>query len=435
MRKLAEFIDQVEDRDTDSPDAVLDFAGEFNRLFQEHYVGQEPVQAQLSSSLFGTTETIFLTGATGYIGSQLLRSILELRSEARVVVLVRAKDDDHALRRLKKFANMGQWWCDSFLPILEVWRGDLKDHRLGLTADQRQRLIGCCSSLKPFSAIVHNGATVNWFGDYMKFKHANTVSTAYLLEALKCSNSLQRFIYISGGPQWNPDAASHETDAEFNAFLQRSNGYGQSKLVAERLVDNTLSSKVHIIKPGFVVGTVNEGIANTDDFIWRIVAGSTTIRRYNEEEDEKWLYVAGTDTLPKTVMDCLSKVEQPRSIKLLDGMAVRDFWGLVSDTLGLELQPMSHSSWLQELERSVERGGQHHPCWPILHMAQQVAVLGGERSSLSSPVSGSHKQIARDTIKSNIEYLSRINYLPYRAETAVDMPKDSFSRDRNWMSG
>jgi hypothetical protein len=63
-------------------------------------------------------------------------------------------------------------------------------------------------------------------------------------------------------------------------------------------------------------------MANTDDFIWRIAMGSTAMGGYNEDETEKWLFLADTNILSETVIRCLQPTEQSRCINLMDGLAV-----------------------------------------------------------------------------------------------------------------
>lgn len=431
FRTLAEVINKFDIRFGVEPVISIDFAKDALSLLKRHFMDVETNEIVMAHE---EPKIFLLTGATGYIGTQLLRHFLEQIPEVKVVTLVRASDESHALRRLKKSAQLAQWWTESYLQRLEIWVGNLESFQLGLKPSQWQRLIGSKSSPDHIHAIIHNGAVVNWFSDYEALRNANTMSMAYLLEALRSSRSLQRLIYVSGGPQWDPNKEEPDDDASFNVMLQKSNGYGQSKLVAERMLSKTMSPKVSIVKPGFVIGTLTEGIANTDDFIWRIVAGSTAIGGYNSDEAEMWLFLVGTDSFSAIISDCLQSSTHEGSRKILEGLPVGEFWRAVNVELGVDLLPMPHALWLQKLEESVEAGGHQHPCWPIMHMARNRVTLGGEKPQQLENLT-EKRQRAVNTVKKNVRHLLKIGYLPYDGGEVVYTNNDAFGRGRNWNSG
>jgi thioester reductase-like protein len=99
---------------------------------------------------------IFVTGATGYLGSYVVHGLLRDYRE-RLALLVRAPDRAQAHQRLW---NALQLHCDfaefeSYLERIDVYLGDITSPRLGLTADAYADLVSSTES------IIHIAASLN----------------------------------------------------------------------------------------------------------------------------------------------------------------------------------------------------------------------------------------------------------------------------------
>ncbi len=122
---------------------------------------------------------VLLTGATGHLGSHVLRELLASR-DRQVSVLVRGGDDRTARARL------GEILCHYFgqeqgaalrdHPRLTVLAGDLRRDDLGLSPRTRDRL---ADSLQ---AVFHCAANVKHFGHYWEFHADNVAATGRLLK-------------------------------------------------------------------------------------------------------------------------------------------------------------------------------------------------------------------------------------------------------------
>ena len=100
--------------------------------------------------------TVFLTGATGFLGAFVLRDLLVHQPRVhKVVALVRATNHAAAVKRLTDGAvDRGAWderWLGS---RLEVVVGDLTQEQFGLDGQTWDRLTTACD------VILHNGALV-----------------------------------------------------------------------------------------------------------------------------------------------------------------------------------------------------------------------------------------------------------------------------------
>ncbi|PHH63979.1 hypothetical protein CDD82_1811 [Ophiocordyceps australis] len=178
----------------------------------------------------GRVASVLLTGATGFLGIEILHQLLSTHA-AHVIVHVRAASAHDGRQRIVDAATQAQWWCSSFHSRLEVWPGDLSSPQLGLDADSWARLVG--HSQPRVDAVIHNGAAVQWNRSYRSLEAANTTSTVHLLQALAEREAPARFVYVSGGQMLSPAADDDERMAHAAAH---ATGYAQSKLVSELVV-------------------------------------------------------------------------------------------------------------------------------------------------------------------------------------------------------
>ena len=101
--------------------------------------------------------TVFLTGATGFLGAFVLRELLVNKARVqKVVCLVRASSAEKAHERLRDSATGRGVWDEEWVTAgrLEVVCGDLDRPRFGLDGAGWLRVAG------EADAIIHNGALV-----------------------------------------------------------------------------------------------------------------------------------------------------------------------------------------------------------------------------------------------------------------------------------
>ncbi|ADB33169.1 amino acid adenylation domain protein [Kribbella flavida DSM 17836] len=173
-----------------------------------------------------TCEQIFLTGATGFIGTHLLHGLLR-HTDGIVHCLVRADDASTALDRIHDsllFYHLDATDLDRVVPVV----GDLSLPRFGLGQEEWDRLASVVD------VVVHNGAMVNLVLGYRSHRAANVLGTAEVLrlattgrhKALHHISSLSMLEATPGRPESAPTPLPPAT-----------NGYSLSKWAAERLVE------------------------------------------------------------------------------------------------------------------------------------------------------------------------------------------------------
>ncbi|MEC2970630.1 AMP-binding protein, partial [Bacillus cereus] len=135
-------------------------------------------------------KTVFLTGATGYLGAHILERLLQLPS-ATIYCLVRKNEDQVIGAKLKERMEFyfGKEILQKLKEKVELIEGDLSLMNLGLDLKQLGHLKNRVES------IIHCGGEVRHYGEREHFHKVNVQSTKYLLEFSKNTNA--RFHYIS----------------------------------------------------------------------------------------------------------------------------------------------------------------------------------------------------------------------------------------------
>lgn len=100
--------------------------------------------------------TVFLTGATGFLGAFLLRELLGRSNPAvkKVFLHVRAADKTKALDRVRISCEAYGVWEDSWSGRVECMAGELGSERLGVSEEEWKKLVD------EVDVVIHNGAQV-----------------------------------------------------------------------------------------------------------------------------------------------------------------------------------------------------------------------------------------------------------------------------------
>ena len=340
---------------------------------------------------------VFLTGATGFLGTQILRQLLGISSVSRITVLVRARSPEDGMHRVVEAAEAARWWSESLASRVRAWNGDLSQARLGLGTRHWNLLVGDCTSPlldnpDAVDTIIHAGATVRWNASYEALKSVNVDSTVELLRAVKVrpASSPVRFLYVSGGQQLQP-GVPEKPEALRLAQAASSTGYSQTKLVAELLVTAFASnpalcgaSVVTIMKPSYIIGTAQEGVTNCEDYLWRVVASALDVGAYNRDEVGSWLCLASADRVARAVLRSVSDecIARGSVSSIFDGLFMQDVWDVIIQELGCEMKASKEEEWLGMIREDVERKLERHYLWPVL----EVFEKGRGRLGLSSAV-------------------------------------------------
>lgn len=219
-----------------------------------------------------TARSVFLTGATGFLGVFLLAELLQ-KTEATVYCLVRGADPETALNRVQSKLVTNALWNDSYRERIVPVVGNLAQPLLGLSSQTFDQLA------EEIDAIYHNGAVVNFLQSYRALKAANVTGTQEIIR-LALQHKCKPLHYVSTVFVFEPrqhanGRVCYETDdlGDGNRLLL---GYFQSKWVAEKIIDQARARGLpaFIYRPGVLIGDSETGIwDNPDDFLCRAIKG------------------------------------------------------------------------------------------------------------------------------------------------------------------
>jgi thioester reductase-like protein len=203
---------------------------------------------------------VLLTGATGFLGAHLLSELLAATS-ARVHCLVRARDENAALARLRHAADRYE------LPVPRGERvvplpGDLAEPGLGLS-DARFRDLA-----RRADTIYHAGAQVNFIYPYQELRAANVAGTREVIRLAAMYRAIpvhyvSSTAVLAGLGVAGIREVSEETPLAHPELLRM--GYVETKYVSEELLRAAAGAglPVAIYRPLDIVGSVRTGAWNT----------------------------------------------------------------------------------------------------------------------------------------------------------------------------
>lgn len=197
---------------------------------------------------------ILITGATGFVGMELLARYLE-RGERQIVVPVRAHEDQAAAERLD--AVLRELFgpdAARYAGRVEAVAADLTKPGLGLTQRRREQIAARVDQ------VVHSAASVSFSLPLDESRRVNVAGTRRVLalaELAREHGGLERYVHVSTAYVAGAHPGRfHERDLDVGQDFR--NPYEQSKFEAERLV-RAHDLPTTIMRPSIVVGDRHSG--------------------------------------------------------------------------------------------------------------------------------------------------------------------------------
>ncbi|WP_327731903.1 thioester reductase domain-containing protein [Streptomyces sp. NBC_00487] len=204
--------------------------------------------------------TVLVTGATGFVGARAVHRLLTATG-ARVVCVVRARDDAHAGLRLVEALRAQGLWDETLAGRLDARRGDLARARFGWTREVWESYADRCD------AVLHIGALVNFLLDYRAHRPANVAGTVEVLRfALSGRAKALHHVSTLGVLDRQAARAGGRLGEDFDPTeaVPPTSGYSRSKWVAERLVlaAGRLGAPVTLYRLGEIMPAADNGVPN-----------------------------------------------------------------------------------------------------------------------------------------------------------------------------
>jgi long-chain acyl-CoA synthetase len=207
-----------------------------------------------SDGMHRATDGVLLTGATGFLGMQLLARYLE-RTSRPVYALVRAPDQRQAEERMRRTLRLLFGPHHPYRERVTVLRGDITEPGLGLSVAPEWLA-------ERVGEIVHGAASVSFTLELPTAREINVEGTRRVLQlARSCQQrgSLRRLSYVSTAFVCG-DRRGQFSEDELDVGQDFRNTYEQSKFEAELLVQQTRAElPVTVLRPSIIVGERQTG--------------------------------------------------------------------------------------------------------------------------------------------------------------------------------
>ncbi|KAH8199080.1 hypothetical protein TruAng_006767 [Truncatella angustata] len=400
--------------------------------------------------------TVFLTGATGFLGAYLVKDILErTRRSINLIAHVRGvKDPAGALDRLRRSISAYGLWKDEWLSRLSCVVGDLSQPRLGLDDASWKKVAN------EADVVIHNGASVHWVKRYHDMMTSNVLST---LDAMALCNEgkPKTFTFVSSTSVLDTDhyinlshqqtstgqGAIYEDDDMQGSRRGLGTGYGQTKWVSEQLVREAgrrgLSGSC--IRAGYILGDMFTGVCNTDDFLIRILKGCVqlsarpriinTVNACPVNHVSRVVVAAALNPIPDGV-HVIHLTAHPR-LRMSEYLSILEYYGF-------KTPEVSYDDWKNELEKFVSAGAlekdqEQHALMPLFHFCMNdlpantrapemddrncVAVLKADANNWTGVDESFGYGITREDVGKYLGYLAKINFIPLPTEKGRSLPE------------
>jgi natural product biosynthesis luciferase-like monooxygenase protein/thioester reductase-like protein len=377
---------------------------------------------------------VLLTGATGFLGTFLLRRLLEA-SAATVYCLVRAPDRGGAERRLRAALDRLGLWDTSAAERVVAVPGNLSRPSLGLSATD----FGALS--ETVDTIYHNAAAVSFVASYGAIRPINVVGTAEVLR-FAARGRVKALHYVSTASVFDSARYAGRVIGELDQPDDARDfaiGYAQSKWVAERLAiaASTRGLPVSVYRPAWISGHSQTGACNTEDFLSRLVASCVRLERA-PRLDYRWNLVPVDYVSQAIVQLSLDPRAAGRTFHLANPapLAWERFVALIGEA-GYRVRPIAYDRW-----RSRLLGAADHPDdglrplaglfsspfgrrrdVPLLYERERMPVFDGSatagmlaRSGIACPPADAR------LVRAYLSYWQRAGLLPAPRGSATGVP-------------
>jgi long-chain acyl-CoA synthetase len=194
-----------------------------------------------------------LTGATGFLGAELVSHLLRTEPHTRLVLLIRERDDAGAKARGDKLLAQGFEGAEleEARRRVEVVRGDLEADRLGMEARTYDRIANEATE------IIHGAASVSFDLPLAQARAINVEGTRRVLDLARATKARVSYIgtaYVAG------DRREVVLENDLDKGQSFRNTYERTKMEAEKIVHERLGEQaITIFRPSIIVGDSTTG--------------------------------------------------------------------------------------------------------------------------------------------------------------------------------
>ncbi|KAI8717341.1 Alpha-aminoadipate reductase [Fusarium sp. LHS14.1] len=307
-------------------------------------------------------------------------------------------------------------------------------------------------------AVVYNAVYVHWIARYEQMMRLNVLST---IDAMKLCNEgkpkLFSFVsststldtghYVNSSHEQTPTrrGAVLKADDMQGSRVGLGTVYGQTKWVSEQLVQEADKHGLRgaVVRPGYILGSRENGVLNTDDFLIRLCKGRVQL-------GVRSLIINSVNTVP---MDHVARVVIASALKPRPGVNVvhvtahpririNEFLSAL-EYYGYNVPEVDYEEWKTQLEEFVSAGStkkdqEQSALMPLFHMATSnlpsttrapelddrnaVTVLKADADRWTGVDDSAGEGITREDIGRYLRFLAEIKFMPLPTRSRRELP-------------
>jgi thioester reductase-like protein len=282
---------------------------------------------------------VFLTGATGFLGMEVLARLLE-KGDREVIALVRAADDVAAQERLESV--MAKLWRDPspYRSRARAIAGDVTQPNLGMDPSSR------AAAAEQAGAVMHCAASISFDLPLEEARGINVEGTREIIgfaREAKNTGRLDRFIHVSTAYVAGITTGTFR-ERQLDAGQEFRNTYEQTKWEAEHVVNDASDLNPVIARPSIVMGESTSGWTPAFNVLyWPIRAFSRGLFETVPARPEALVDVVPVDYVADALVHLLEDSSSSGVINLVSGReacTVDDMIGMTSAAFGKERPPV-----------------------------------------------------------------------------------------------
>jgi thioester reductase-like protein len=211
------------------------------------------------AGLSGVGKNVFLTGATGFLGAEIVKRILRGSPGSHLTVLVRSTPRETAAERIDRqlVRTLGAEEAATCGARVEVVEGDISNRGMGMDSDRAAKL------LSRVDHVIHCAASIRFDLPLELARRDNTEGTRNVLTFTERLERLGRLDYIGTAYVAGSRRGLIKED-ELDVGQSFTNSYEQTKMESEKLVREFAKTHPTIIyRPSIVVGDSRTGETST----------------------------------------------------------------------------------------------------------------------------------------------------------------------------
>jgi len=282
---------------------------------------------------------VFLTGATGFLGMEVMARLLE-KGDRDVIALVRAADDAGAQERLDGI--LAKLWRDParYQGRSRAVAGDVTAPGLGMNAATRAAVA------EEAGAVMHCAASISFDLPLDEARTINVDGTREMIalgREVAAAGGLERFIHVSTAYVAGITKGTFH-EHQLDEGQEFRNTYEQTKWEAEHVVVDASDLNPVIARPSIVMGESGSGWTPAFNVLyWPIRAFSRGLFNEVPARPEALVDVVPVDYVADALVHLLEDTSSSGVVNLVSGReacTVDDLVGMTSAAFGKERPPV-----------------------------------------------------------------------------------------------